>query len=244
MTKVNDLLSSRFKKASTTLSKMTDLAEMSSRGNLSSFSGVFRVTPLSEGEQEGLRNLLAAFSEKEQETDSDLKNLSAITSEIKAITNQAAILHGERIEQAQTILKNYRDGAFTSWLIHTYGNRQTPYNFLQYYQLYTTIPKKLQEKLDEMPRQAVYTLATRDCSLTDKEEVIKGYKGETKKELLALIRERFPLKLRDKRSSHLAKQSLKELNEMLEKWQKGRFTPTKKQKKQLLEVLQSLQSTL
>ncbi|NGX37987.1 MAG: hypothetical protein K1000chlam2_01156, partial [Chlamydiae bacterium] len=42
MVKVNDLLSSRFKKASEKLSKMTNLAEMSTSGSLSSFSGVFR----------------------------------------------------------------------------------------------------------------------------------------------------------------------------------------------------------
>ena len=46
-------------------------------------------------------------------------------------------------KERKTILKNYRDGAFSAWLIATYGNRQTPYNFLQYYELYITLPEHL-----------------------------------------------------------------------------------------------------
>jgi len=244
MAKVNQLLTTRFKKASQKLSKMTDLAEMSSQGNLSSFAGVFRVTPLSESEQEGLRNLLTAYHQEGEDVEAHLTELSAITSEVKAITNQAAILHGERIKQAQEILKGYQEGAFTSWLVQTYGNRQTPYNFLQYFELYSAIPKTLQQKLDEMPRQAVYTLATRGCEQNEKEELIKNYKGETKKELLAMIRDRFPIAVKDKRASDIAKQSLKQLSEMEKLWKSERFSPSKKQKKQLLEVLQSLQKTL
>lgn len=244
MAKVKELLSSRFKKSAEAISKMTHLAERSHQGNLSSFSGVFRVTPLSEQEEEALRRLLTSFCTEEKETENDVQQLSTLTSEIKAITNQAAILHGMRIQQAQAILKNYRDGAFSAWLVYTYGNRQTPYNFLQYYQLYTTLSKPLQEKVDQMPRQAVYTLATRDCSLTDKQTVIDSYKGQTKKELLTLIRERFPLQLRDKRNSNVAKQSIKELGELLEKWSKRTFTPTNREKETLKEMLQALRKRL
>ena len=186
MAKVNELLSSRFKKASS--NKMQNLAQLSSSGTLSSFSGVFKVSPLTENEEEKLRTLLADYSNETQEIGEDLTSLSSITSEVKAINNQAAILHGERIKKAQTILKKYRDGAFSAWLIGAYGNRQTPYNVPQYSELYTAMPKTLQEKVDEMPRQAVYTLATRKCAQKEKETVIKNYKGETKKELLALTR--------------------------------------------------------
>src|ERR1700677_3684402 len=116
MSKFNDLLNLRFKTKETQQPKMTALVERSNNGDLSSFSGVFRVMPLNDQEKE------------------DLEALTAITSEVKAITNQAVILHGERIKRAQEILKKYRDGAFTAWLFATYGNRQTPYNFLQYYE--------------------------------------------------------------------------------------------------------------
>lgn len=244
MAKVNELLSSRFKSASQKLSKMTHLAEMSSSGKLSSFSGVFRVTPLTENEEEFLRGILSEYSKEHLDISSDLKFLSAITSEVKAINNQAAILHGERIKQAQEILKQYRDGAFSAWLVHAYGNRQTPYNFLQYYELYRNVPKMLQEKVDAMPRQAIYTLATRDCPKEDKEEIIKNYQGESKKELLALIRKRFPLAQKDKRAPNISEQIIKQLIQLEKDLSSPRFTPSSGQKKRILEVLQSIQSKL
>lgn len=242
MAKVNDLLATRFKKASEKLSKMTDLAEMSSSGKLSSFSGVFRITPLTENEEEYLRNILSEFSKEHLDISSDLKDLSAITSEVKAINNQAAILHGERIKRAQEVLKKYRDGAFSAWLIHTYGNRQTPYNFLQYYELYMSIPKILQDKVDLMPRQAVYTLATRDCPKEDKESIIKNYKGESKRELLALIRERFPLLAKDKRAPNTAEHVLNKLHEIEREIQSTRFRPSKSQKDRIIEALNALRA--
>lgn len=244
MVKVNDLLSLRFRKGPEKISKMTNLAELSSSGNLSSFSGVFRVTPLTELEEVHLRNLLEGYRVENQDISDDLNHLSALTSEVKAINNQAAILHGERIKRAQEILKKYRDGAFSSWLMDTYGNRQTPYNFLQYYELYTSLSKALQEKVDVMPRQAVYTLATRDCSQESKEDVIKGYQGETKKQLLSLIRERFPLEDQDKRASSLSEQTLVELGRIEKLISSSRFKPTPEQKKRLTEVLQSILSKL
>lgn len=244
MSKVNDLLSSRFRKATETLAKITDLAEMTSSGNLSSFSGVFRVSALTKKEEEILHNLLERYGTEKQNLSSDFKYLSAITSEVKAINNQAAMLHGERIKRAQEILKNYKEGAFTSWLLTTYGNRQTPYNFLQYFELYTSISKGLQAKVEEMPRQAVYTLATRNCPKEEKEEIIKSYKGETKKELLALIRQKFPLKLKDKRGVNIAKQTLTQLEHVHQQLKTESFSFSAEQKKQILEVLQSIQALL
>lgn len=244
MSKVNDLLSSRFRKATETLAKITDLAEMTSQGNLSSFSGVFRVAALTKKEEEILHNLLSNYSTEKQNISSDFKHLSAITSEVKAINNQAAMLHGERIKRAQEILKTYREGAFTSWLLTTYGNRQTPYNFLQYFELYTSIPKGLQAKVEEMPRQAVYTLATRNCPQEEKEEVIKSYNGETKKQLLSLIRQKFPLKIKDKRAVNLASQTLSKLEQIHHQLKTESFSFSPTQKKQILEVLQSIQTLL
>ncbi|KAK5583325.1 hypothetical protein RB653_004917, partial [Dictyostelium firmibasis] len=127
---------------------------------LSLFSGVFKVHPLSEKDQETLREILQEYRPVEE----DFLTLASVTSEIKAISNQAVILHGERIQKAQLILKHYRDGAFSRWLMSTYGNRQTPYNFLQYYEFYLQLPVPLQDKLEDIPRQAIYTLASRDIS--------------------------------------------------------------------------------
>ena len=194
MSKFNDLLNLRFKTKESPQPKMTALVERATNGDLSSFSGVFRVTALNENEKNALEELLKSFRQSETyDVDGDLKALSAITSEVKAITNQAVILHGERIKKAQEILKNYRDGAFTAWLYAIYGNRQTPYNFLQYYEFYSIMPAVLHPKIDQMPRQAVYTLASRNGPLERKQEIVNNYAGQPKQELLKMIRQIFPL---------------------------------------------------
>lgn len=241
MAKVNSLLTERLKIPTEKSSKMTNLAELSSSGQLSSFSGVFRVTVLTPHEQETLREILKSFCEEEQEIESDLTHLFSLTSEVRAINNQAAILHGERIKRAQEILKRYREGAFTAWLIATYGNRQTPYNFLQYYELYSALPHFLQEKLDGMPKQAVYTLASRSAPLESKKEIIENYRGEPKPELLALIRQKFPLAIDDRRSQNAATFAIKNLERILKQIDIESFNPTTKQKKLLAHLLSNFQ---
>ncbi|MFS8564290.1 MAG: pGP6-D family virulence protein [Rhabdochlamydiaceae bacterium] len=203
MSKLNSLLSKRLE-TSKNISKMKELAERSSQGNLSSFSGIFRMTPLSPAEKEKIETILSSHKKETQEIAQDLALLLDITSEVKAINNQAAILHGERIKKAQTILKNYQDGAFSAWLVATYGNRQTPYNFLQYYELYQQLPQTLYQNLDAMPRQAVYTLASRSAPLEQKKAVIQEYRGQPKHEILDLIRKTFPLAQKDQRAQILS----------------------------------------
>lgn len=244
MVKVNSLLAQRLKRATEKFSKMTSLAELTSTGNLSSFSGIFKVTPLSSHEQDNLQQILRQFSGENQEINHDLVSLVSITSEVKAINTQAAILHGERIKRAQDILKKYRDGAFSAWLILTYGNRQTPYNFLQYFELYTALPKPLQTKIDDMPKQAVYTLASRGGAHEKKEEIIKNYQGESKQELLALIRETFPLDLRDKRAQDVAELLIAQINRLMKTADQKRFRPNKVQKEELLTLLDSFHALI
>lgn len=201
MNKVNKFLSQRLKKAEKT-SKMSALATQSMEGNLTSFSGVFGFTDLNASEKDDLAQILKKFARENEalEVDQDLKSLITLTSEVKAINNQALILHGERIKAAQTILTRYKDGAFTTWLINTYGNRQTPYNFLQYYEFYLSLPQTLRPLIEVMPKQAIYTLASRDGDLEDKQSIVENYQGETKKELIQIIRETFPLSEKDKRA--------------------------------------------
>ncbi|MGB7978236.1 MAG: CT583 family protein [Chlamydiales bacterium] len=219
MSKFNDLLHLRFKQKETQQTKMTALVERSNNGDLSSFSGVFRVAQLNEKEKADIEMILRNFRQDESaDYEVDLKALTAITSEVKAITNQAVILHGERIKRGQEILKKYKEGAFTAWLFSTYGNRQTPYNFLQYYEFYTILPPTLHPKLDQMPRQAVYSLASREGDFEKKETIVKNYTGQAKEELLRLIRLEFPLAEEDKRQpnfAHNAIQFLKRAREMV-----------------------------
>ncbi len=244
MSKVNSFLTNRLKQAGNKISKMTGLAEMSTGGNLSSFSGVFRVTHLSDKEHEELLNILSVFADAPKNLEEDLKALVAITSEVKAINNQAAILHGERIKRAQEILKTYKDGAFSSWLMSTYGNRQTPYNFLQYYELYIALPHILHSKLEQMPRQAVYALASRHGELEKKTEIVQNYQGQPKHEVLSLIREVFPLEESDKRKSNAAENAINILMRLYEQIQKSHFKTSSKQKGILQGILKDIQQII
>lgn len=241
MKNVNSLISERMKKG-TPNTKMSAMAELSASGQMTSFGGLFSVTVLSDPEKASLLELLSEYAQKE-DLSADLKELSLITSEVKAINNQAAMLHGERIKKAQTLLKSYREGAFTAWLIATYGNRQTPYNLLQYYEFYETLPSHLRSRLEEMPRQAIYSLASRTGSFELKLKLIENYQGETKQTLLARIRELFPLAERDQRKQNLFQTLISTL-------EKGRYllrktnSLTRQQKSDLQEALKHLKSIL
>lgn len=243
MSKFNDLLNLRFKQKDT--QKMTALVERSNNGELSSFSGVFRVAQLNEKEKSDIESILRNFRLNEtMDFDADLKALMTITSEVKAITNQAVILHGERIKRGQEILKKYREGAFTAWLFSTYGNRQTPYNFLQYYEFYTLLPQTLHPKLDQMPRQAVYSLASRAGELEKKESIVKNYTGQAKEELLKLIRLEFPLPEEDKRLPHFTTNAISFLKRAREMLKNPHCKPRDDEKKQIQNLLSQIQSLI
>jgi hypothetical protein len=244
MAKINTLLSQRLKTASEKFSKMTNLVELSSSGNLSSFAGVFRITTLNETEKQTLKDILNQYKNENQEVIQDLEYLSSLTAEVKAINSQAIILHGERIQKAQQILTSYQEGAFSAWLICTYGNRQTPYNFLQYYELYSAIDVSLQSRLDLIPRQAAYSLASRQGPLAQKQHIIKTYQGQSKQELLELIRITFPLSIKDKRAQDVANITILNLQKILVLIKKPTFFPTNKQKQQLLSLLKELKTSV
>ncbi len=190
MAKVNSILNQRMQKPANT-SKMAAMAQQSATGNLTSFSGIFSPIELNDKEQKTLEQILTIYATEDLNIQSDLNALMSLTCEIKAINHQAALLHGERIKKAHQIFKCYREGAFTAWLIATYGNRQTPYNLMQYYEFCETMPKQLRSKIETMPRQAVYALASREGDVEKKQEIVKNYQGETKSEMLTLIRKIF-----------------------------------------------------
>lgn len=243
MSKFNDLLNLRFKQKETPQPKMTALVERSNNGELSSFSGVFRVSALNETEKSAIETILKNFRLNEfYDVDSDLKALTTITSEVKAITNQAVILHGERIKKAQEILKKYQDGAFTAWLFSTYGNRQTPYNFLQYYEFYSLLPQTLHTKLDQMPRQVVYSLASRSGDYEKKEAIVKNYSGQPKQELLNLIRLEFPLAEEDKRLPHFTSHAISFLKRAREMLKNPLCLPREEEKRQIQNLLAQIQA--
>lgn len=245
MSKINHLLNLRFRQKPEQTPKMTALVERSSNGDLSSFSGVFRVCDLNPSEKSALESILKTYRLNEEDAiEADLSSLFAISSEVKAITNQAVILHGERIKKAQQILKKYRDGAFTAWLFATYGNRQTPYNFLQYYEFYTALPPALQPMVDQMPRQAVYSLASRNGSLEQKAAIVQNYQGQPKQELLQKIRKEFPLSEEDKRLPNLAAHAIGMLKKARELLKNNLCVPSAEETSQIEKILLQLHGLL
>ena len=135
---------------------------------------------LSEAEKDVLKNLLLDNQTDTCDVSFDFSILTSITSEIKSIHHQSVLLHGEKISAAKELFSAYGELAFSRWLKEVYGNRQTPYNFLKYYLFYTSLTKELQDKMLAMPKQIVYTIASRNCSEADKKSVIDTYDVESK----------------------------------------------------------------
>lgn len=239
MNKLAHLLEERMKNPGKGVNKMSALAQREQN-----MPAVFGGYQLSEREREQLKNLLEEFRKPKQDTESDFEQLVHITQEVRSINNQAALLHGERIQKVQGLLKKYQEGAFTTWLVDTYGNRQTPYNLLQYYELYSQMPNELKPTLDQMPRQAIYTLATRAISVHEKKEFISKYNGETKKELLRQIRDQFPLETSDRRKENPTAAFVKDLKRAHDFLKRTKVRFTRSQKRQILSLLEEMQELL
>jgi len=211
-------------------SKMKALALQTQDGSLSSFSGLFKVGKLPEKDVRALESILLEYKEENVDIAGDLTSLSQITSEIKAIHHQAALLHGERIKRADSLLKRYRNGAFTTWLLSTYGNRQTPYNFLVYYEFHEALPEALKLSAAALPRQVIYSLASRKAPQDKKYTFLQHHAGKTKEELLELIRTSFPLASDDARKSETGQAILTNLVKLFCSYQrlKSEIDPDKK----------------
>lgn len=238
MTNLKDLLENRFKKTS---NKMQSLVEKRAEGKLSAFSGIFQEKQLDASEKAKLEDLLKDYSLESQVNPQDLHVLCSLSSEIKQIHHQSILLHGERIKKARDLLKNYREGAFSLWLMLTYGNRQTPYNFLVYYELYTVLSPALRIEAEKMPRQALYSLASRHGALEKKEAIIRNYKGEKKADILAVIRKEFPLAESDSRKTSPVDQAISFFNKGFSLI-KDRSLFSEHEKKQLLKLIKKLEN--
>lgn len=243
MSQVNNLIAERLKKSEPS-AKMAKLAEKSAAGGMTSFNGLFQVTELTASEKEHLENILKTYAKTEGAITDDLKELIAITAEVKAINHQAALLHGERIKKVHDLLISYQEGAFTAWLMATYGNRQTPYNLMQYFNFYQSVPANIRPKIEEMPRQAIYTLATREGPLLEKIAFINQFKGETKNELLLMIRDLFPLSDKDKRQENPGNLAIYHLEKAKIYLSRKKAKLSNLQKETLKELLSTLQSII
>lgn len=243
MADMNALISERLKKTEPS-AKMAAMAQKSAAGGLTTFSGMFQVVELSFQEKETLEQILKTHAKAAQPIASDLKILIDITSEVKAINHQAALLHGERIQKAHRILTNYQEGAFSTWLLTVYGNRQTPYNLMQYFEFHQALPPPLRSKIEDMPRQAIYSLASRKGNFQEKLDFISNYQGETKNELLKKLRDLFPLNDKDNRKENLGELAIKLLKKAEEYILRKPTHLSKIQKDSLKKLLASLSSLI
>ncbi len=241
MDKLEALLEGRF--AGTGSQKVKALAKQSNDGKLTGFSGLFKSVELADLEKERIIDILQKHCPEDSlnNIEADREQLCSITSEIKAITNQAAILHGERILKAQKILKAYKEGAFSAWLVATYGNRQTPYNFLMYYELLEVLPHDLKTKAETLPRQVMYTLASREMPLDEKKTIIISYNGETKQEMLERIRLAFPLHAKDKRKVQAGQNVLLNMQRLLAYYKRHEKSIDDEIKDDILQALKKFQ---
>ena len=244
MVRFKDLLGSRFTKKEEKPKKVSELAERSHAGQLSGFSGVFQIGEATEVEKESIVSLLQEYKEEGVDIDSDTLRLLTLTSEIRAINNQAILLHGARIKKAQLLLKNYKEGAFTKWLMTAYGNRQTPYNFLQYFELYNDLDENLKGIANDMPKQVLYSLSSRPIPPQKKEDFIKRFRGQSKTELLKKLRDEFPTKPSDKRKPQKVAKVQRLLNEASGLVTAQDFAPTHAEKKVILKQIQVIESAL
>lgn len=242
MSSIEALLQERMQKKET--HKIKALGERSAQGQLSTFGGLFSISPLDDTEVESFRRLLEAYAEEGSHPDQDLATLLSLTAEVKALNHQAALLHGERIQKVHSLLIGYREGAFTAWLIAVYGNRQTPYNLLRYYEFYHSFPKELRPQFERVPRQAIYTLSTREGSFERKQQLVIAYKNETKQELLTRIRAEFPLAARDGRAEDAVGKLLHTLEASLKSLCQIGTTLSQKDALRLASILATMQGVL
>lgn len=243
MSKLNDLIMGRFK--TTKKDNVGKLVERSGGGMAVGLAENLPKHLMSEAEKTQIADLLEKYSVDEAAIhEEDKEALCSLTAEIKSIHNQSIILHGERIKKAQEILKKYDEGAFSSFLIHTYGNRQTPYNFLLYYEFYTSVSTGVQKLIDPMPKQAIYSLSSRDVSKEEKVEFVKNYQGETKTQLLERLRDHFPLKEKDKRKAKPSKHVELLLEKALAMVSKKGYKQTESERKKLLSLLGTLSNKI
>jgi Uncharacterised protein family (UPF0137) len=152
----------------------------------------------------------------ENQVTQHIEQLTNITKQIKSISAQSVLLHGERIKQAQNLLANYKEGAFSKWLMSTYGNRQTPYSMLRYYEFYQSAPKEAQPLIEEAPKKCVYLLASREGDQEKKIELIKEYGKTPQSDFLLLIQDAFPLQETDRRKP-MNRQTIESMDKLCKK---------------------------
>lgn len=175
---------------------------------------------LSSGQDQSIRELFSSYQTSEisrEQIEEDMNQTIALSTKIKSIIEQSAILVGERIYKAQKVMANYRGGIFNKWLLLVFGNKVTPYNILNYYNLYNSIEDQgAKGILERLPKRAAYKLASRKGELQEKIQVLNDYsyskEGEPvllkTSDVEKLIEKKFPINDSDNRT--LGKKKIKD----------------------------------
>ena len=169
-----------------------------------------------------------------------LDQLTDITKQIKSISAQSVLLHGERIKQAQTLLANYREGAFSKWLMNTYGNRQTPYSMLRYYEFYQGASHDARPMIESAPKRCVYLLASREGDDQKKIDLIKTHGNKPQAKFLQEIQVAFPTPEAAKRKPLLSP-TIESMTALCSKLERGSKHLSNKDRSDIEKLIQRLQ---
>lgn len=166
------------------------------------FNSMFDIRPIEDFEKDKIKEIIVNGNSKSEmgHLSSDAESLIKLTSEIKSIGRQAVLLIGERVSEARSILKDYRQGTFTKWLIATFGAKRSGYNALCYFDLYNNLPDGSRSKFKKLNPTTAYVLASRRGKIDVKAEIIEEAKNKSHEEIISVIQEKLPLPENDKRT--------------------------------------------
>lgn len=177
----------------------------------------------------------------------DIEELKTATREIKTIGKKSIILQGERIFRARLILKAYgkENGAFVQWLDKTFESRGSAYSMLHYYEFHQSLPSDfLRLIMRKMPLQAAYALSSKEGNMEIKIDLLKNYRGESQKDLLLLIQERFPCDKRKKKRKEANEKMIERIGKLWETLEKREETLSDKQRGKIRFFLEKFQALI
>lgn len=166
---------------------------------VNAFTSVFGKSEIEERDSLSIEKLIVQHSVpgiiSESQSMQDVEEMKKLTAEIRSVGKQSLILIGERVFKVRDILKGYKEGSFTQWLINTFGCRRTGYNYLTYYEFYIQLPNaELKEGFKKFPQKFAYKLASRRGDIQIKCHIVRDYSTFPVDEIDKVIDEMLPAK--------------------------------------------------
>jgi hypothetical protein len=166
---------------------------------VNTFTSVFGKSELEEREASSIEQLVIQYAMpchvSKSQSIQDVEEMKQLTAEIRSVGKRCLVLIGERVFKVRDILKRYKEGSFTQWLIGTFGCRRTGYNYLTYYEFYKQLPNnELKEGFKKFPQKFAYKLASRKGDIGIKCDIVREYCTFPLEEIYKIIDEMLPLK--------------------------------------------------